>query len=339
MSLSIPAELKKITPYIRRAEELDKDKAKPESRLVAYYCRQFAVHTGIPFATSSVGCKTCLGDILNELEKEKAAMGTFTRDESKFLCRAFVDKIFDKADAEDRAGLATKTTAKTFYAAATFFEILQQFYDEADESEEREEERKRTVYCKWKATDILKAIKEGRQPAPGGYGEQAEEEERSEPLEREPMETDDSGFPSIPVAPMPVPAIAPPPPMVEVEEEEHDTGIEMELGLPPPYSPGPTAPPAHHQVFVPKPPMPDVAPRPPIKTVAPVPVAASPTKKKAGFMSTFKKQKPPTPSGKATKEQLDDAKELTKFAMAALENKDGDLAAQRLQQALEALGR
>ena len=336
MPLSIPAELKKITPYVRRAEELDKDKAKPESRLVAYYCRQFAVHTGIPFATSSVECKTCLGDILNDLEKEKAAMGAFTRDESKFLCRAFVDKIFDKADAEDRAGMATKTTAKTFYAAATFFEILQQFYDEADDSEEREEERKRTIYCKWKATDILKAIKEGRQPTTGGYGEQAEEEESSEPPEREPMETNDSGFPSIPVATLPVPAT--PPPMFE--EEEHNTGIEMELGMPPPYTPGLTAQPlAQRQAFVPKPPMPDVATRPSFNAVAPVPVADSPNKKKVGFMSTFMKQKPPTPTGKATKQQLDDAKELTKFAMAALENKDGDLAAQRLQQALEALGR
>lgn len=110
--------------------------------------------------------------------------------------------------------------------------------------------------------------------------------------------------------------------------------------MPPPYTLGLTAqPPAQRQAFVPKPPMPDVATRPSFNAVAPVPVADSPNKKKVGFMSTFMKQKPPTPTGKATKQQLDDAKELTKFAMAALENKDGDLAAQRLQQALEALGR
>ena len=40
MSLKIPPELKKVTQYIRRAEELDKEQTKPESRLVAYYCRQ-----------------------------------------------------------------------------------------------------------------------------------------------------------------------------------------------------------------------------------------------------------------------------------------------------------
>lgn len=324
MPLSIPVELKKITPYIRRAEELDKDKANPESRLVSYYCRQFAVHTGIPFASTSAASKACLGAILNDLEQEKIAMGNFTRDESKFLCRAFVDKIFDKADAEDRAGRASKTTAKTFYAAATFFEILQQFYDDDDESEEREDEKKKTIYCKWKATDILKAIKEGRQPTPGGHGEQ-EDDEQPESSEVEPER-----FPDIPAAPMPAPVLVPPP-VESPRMEDEESGTEVELGMPlPPAYPGPTAPPDAH-VFVPRPPV----PRPPIKTVAPA--AEVPTKKTVGFLGAFKK-KPPANSGRATKEQLDDAKELTKFAMAALENKDGDLAAKRLQQALEALG-
>jgi hypothetical protein len=40
-----------------------------------------------------------------------------------------------------------------------------------------------------------------------------------------------------------------------------------------------------------------------------------------------------------TKEALDDATELTRFALAALESKDADLAATRLQQALRALGK
>lgn len=42
-ALKIPPELKKCTQFIRRAEELDKDKSRPESRLVAYYCRQVSL--------------------------------------------------------------------------------------------------------------------------------------------------------------------------------------------------------------------------------------------------------------------------------------------------------
>ena len=73
MPLSIPPELKKITPYVRRAEELDRDKGNPESRLVSYYCRQYAVHTGVGLATSPAG-KGCLGELLGNLEGEKEAM-------------------------------------------------------------------------------------------------------------------------------------------------------------------------------------------------------------------------------------------------------------------------
>ena len=129
--LTIPPELKKITPFVRRAEELDRDKANPESRLVAYYCRQYAVHSGIELATSAEG-KSCLGSLLNVLEGEKEAMNAFTRDESKFLCSKFANKVFDKADGEDLAGKASKNTAKTFYAAASFLQMLQQFYKKMD---------------------------------------------------------------------------------------------------------------------------------------------------------------------------------------------------------------
>jgi vacuolar protein sorting-associated protein VTA1 len=176
MPLSIPPELKKASHYVRRAKELNKDKANPESRLVVCYCRQYAMHTRIPLAVSAPG-KTCLGELLSALEQEKMAMDMFSRQEAKFLCRKFADKISDKVDLEDRTGDANKNTAKTFYVAASFFEILQQFFQDDDESEEVSNLKKRAVYAKWKTMDILKALKEGRQPSPGGYGEEETEEE------------------------------------------------------------------------------------------------------------------------------------------------------------------
>lgn len=147
MALSIPPELKKISPYIRRAEELDKDTGNAESRLVAYYCRQYAVHAGIPLASTSPAAKDVLGALLGALESEKPAMDSFTREEAKFLCNSFADKVFNKADEEDRLGVASKATAKTFYAAATFLQIVDQFCDEGDE-EEKEEIKKKVVYSK-----------------------------------------------------------------------------------------------------------------------------------------------------------------------------------------------
>jgi vacuolar protein sorting-associated protein VTA1 len=357
MPLTIPTELKKITPYIRRAEELDRDKANAESRLVAYYCRQFAVHAGIALATSDTA-KNCLGEILGALEGEKEAMDSFTWDEALFLCQAFADKIFYKADSEDRDGAATRNTAKTFYAAASFLEIIEQFYKDDDESEEFQEIKKRAVYAKWKATDILKAIKEGRDPTKGGYGESdaAEEEEEKEPQVDVPeelpqvetvSESDDEKEEkseeekseeekSEPMIRMPSPSPEP------SSEEDNDDGEEEkgaeELGPPPPYrmepdlpsspapAPAPLRPPLKFSPTAPPPPMPPAATTKPSHTPA--------TEKKSGLFGFGGKK-----GTKATKAQLADAKELTQFALAALDDRNADLAAERLALALKALGR
>jgi vacuolar protein sorting-associated protein VTA1 len=342
MPLTIPPELKKITPFVRRAEELDKDPGNPESRLVAYYCRQYAVHTGIASATSAAG-KGVLGELLGSLEKEKESMNSFTRDEAKFLCRKFADKIFDKADLEDRTGDATKDTAKTFYAAASFLEIMQQFYKDDDQSEEREEGKKRAVYSKWKATEILKAIKEGRQHAPGGYGEDEEEPEEKEvplnaPHDPSPQvetvaddDDDDEEEPST----LQIPA------MEEEDDEEEPIEAGTEVELPPPSYPGEApspvvqpSPPARVNrppvTFSPPPvpPPPMAMPAPPTAKPQPQPEPTKP----AGFFGLGKKKK-------LSKAEIADATELTRFALAALEDKNVDVAADRLKQALHTLGR
>ena len=361
MPLSIPPELKRISPYIKRAEELDKDKTSPESRLVAYYCRQYAVQLGIPAAGTSPAAKACLAELLGDLEKEKPAMDNFTRDEAAFLCRKFAEGVFNKADAEDRAGKASKATAKVFYAAASFLQMLEQFTDdEEDESEQVAEDKKRIVYSKWKSTEILKAIKEGREPTPGGYGEDEEEEEEETPeagvetaLDGAPTvetvteeEEDDGGGFGLPPAPKTVlqPFVPPQPPAPESEEEDdmqedqendvEDEGTEVSLGPPPAYPP----PPAHDDKG--SPPRVD---RPTLTfdlpPVNPVPLP-SPSKPKPsggifGALSGKKKGSTKAPN----RAQMADAVELTKFALAALEDRNGDLGAERLQQALEALGR
>jgi vacuolar protein sorting-associated protein VTA1 len=368
MPLDIPAELKKISPYVRRAEELDKDKA-PESRLVAYYCRQYAVHTGIPLSTSPAS-KVCLGHILENLEAEKPAMDNFTRDEAAFLCRQFANRVFDKANAEDRMGLANQGTAKTFYAASTFLQILEQFSTDDDGNEEFAEDRKRIVYAKWKSTDILKAIKEGRAPTPGGYGEDQEDDEDDDEEEDE-EEIEDEGLESQPAfekkedapahgdssiegvemeLPPSVPLSSPPkPPSVAHFEsagrdDDHDQeidldqeqGTEIELGPPPAY-PG--------EMFESSTSNSRVVDRPKVTfempPVVPPSRPADPPKPKSGgsggILFGFGSKK--KTSERVSKEHLADATELTRFAMAALEDKDADLAARRLKQALEALGR
>jgi vacuolar protein sorting-associated protein VTA1 len=171
--LDIPPELKKITTYIRRAEELDKGEKSPEKRIVSYYCRQYAVSVGLPFARSgSQAVKVCLSTVLNHLEKEKPAISTISRKEAESLIRQFANQAFSVADNEDRSGCASRSTARTFFSASCYFEILQQFITNEEElTEEQKDDAEKRVYGKWKATQILKAMKEGRNVIPGGYGE------------------------------------------------------------------------------------------------------------------------------------------------------------------------
>ncbi|KAL3784231.1 hypothetical protein ACHAW5_001034 [Stephanodiscus triporus] len=221
-SVVVPPSLKKIKVFLARAEELDRDRNNPESRVVAYNSRQYAVLTGIPLAGQDGDAKSCLGELLNQLEKEKDAMSVFSKDEHWKICRKVADRVFDKANAEDRAGVATKGTAKSFYAAGTFYEILQQFYgggggkggredgdgaggDDETGGGKEEEEEKRRLYCKWKATDIINAIKEGRTPAPGGYREEVSEDVDIPPITPAAMNSPSVGE-NLPPAPSSMPS-------------------------------------------------------------------------------------------------------------------------------------
>ena len=103
-----------------------------------------------------------LMNLMDSLESTKKMLQIDERNGAA-ICENYAHSLFLKADDEDRSGDATKDTAKTFYSASTFFEILEQFGDVDEEIKEKKK------YAKWKATDILNAIKAGIKPSVGGY--------------------------------------------------------------------------------------------------------------------------------------------------------------------------
>jgi vacuolar protein sorting-associated protein VTA1 len=311
MALKIPVELKKITQYIRRAEELSKQSnPSPETLIVAYHCRQYAVQIGIPLATTP-DSKKCLGDILTTLEQHRSKMGNFSKSEKYKICRDFALKIFNKADQQDRAGKSDKGNARTFYAAASFLDILKQFQNEEEQGgEDAVEEQKKSFYAKWKATEILKAIKEGREVKPGGYGENITDGDEGQwdgkDEEEQGTEVDMNGtttMTEVTSPPPPPPYSFQPPPTVP-SDNPSDQVFDF---LPPPVKPSP---------------LPDVV-------VEQKPAASG------GFMSNIFGS---ANTKKYTKAQIADAKELTVFAQTALDENDGPLAVERLKQALACLG-
>ncbi|KAL3788212.1 hypothetical protein HJC23_004679 [Cyclotella cryptica] len=375
LSKSVPRTLKKIAVFLRRAEELDRDKS-PESRVVAYNCRQYAVLTGIPLAKSDASAKSCLGELLDQLEKEKTAMSVFSKAEHWTICRKMADRVFDKADGEDRAGLADKGTAKTFYAAGTFYEILQQFYEEEkkdgdvddDTRTQIEEEEKKRLYCKWKATDILNAIKEGREPTPGGYQQQHEQDEDDDVPVTSPLNSTTTAHSSSKNDELPpAPEMPPPDLFMSVAEEtskhpnlQHDIGdivpppsydgVELNLNGDPVedsheeeeapgeiFIPGPLRNSSANNMTLDSPPpyTEQLSSTRSITSSITVPMPpTSPPKASPGVFSSFFGKSNAT---KFSKNQINDAVELTKFALAALQKGDGELGRQRLEQALNVL--
>ncbi|XP_076949014.1 protein HOMOLOG OF MAMMALIAN LYST-INTERACTING PROTEIN 5-like [Bidens hawaiensis] len=152
-----PAKL--LLPYLQRADELQKHEP-----LVAYYCRFYAMERGlkIPQSERTKTTSSILVSLMKQLEKDKKSL-QLGPDDHLYL-EGFASNVFAKADKQDRAGRADLNTAKTFYAASIFFEILNQFGELQPDLEQKQK------YAAWKAADIRKAIKEGRKPVPGPPG-------------------------------------------------------------------------------------------------------------------------------------------------------------------------
>ncbi|KAH8494010.1 hypothetical protein H0E87_020676 [Populus deltoides] len=149
-----PAKL--LLPYLQRADELQKHET-----LVAYYCRLYAMEKGlrIPQNERTKTTNSLLISLMNQLEKDKKSLNLGPED--NLYLEGFALNVFGKADKQDRAGRADLNTAKTFYAASIFFEIITQFGALQPDLEQKQK------YAVWKAADIRKALKEGRKPNPG----------------------------------------------------------------------------------------------------------------------------------------------------------------------------
>ncbi|KAL2653761.1 hypothetical protein R1flu_021889 [Riccia fluitans] len=150
---------KVLLPYLQRADELQKHEP-----LVAYYCRLYAMERGLKIPAKERGkvVNGLLVSLMSQLEKDKKVVKV-SPDDNMYL-EGFALSVFAKADKQDRAGRADLNTAKTFYAASIFFEVLHQFGEIPPDIEQKQK------YAVWKAADIRKALSEGRKPTPGPPG-------------------------------------------------------------------------------------------------------------------------------------------------------------------------
>eukprot|EP01129_Flabellula_baltica_P009198 TRINITY_DN371_c0_g1_i2.p1 TRINITY_DN371_c0_g1~~TRINITY_DN371_c0_g1_i2.p1 ORF type:complete len:452 (-),score=114.50 TRINITY_DN371_c0_g1_i2:12-1367(-) len=124
--------------------------------------RCYAVEQGIQLreqhGDQSDDTKRFLLGMMDQLDQEKSKLSAQLNsvDKKEYILN-FAVKVFKIADDEDRAGGTNKMTARNFYHASIFFDILKQFGELDDET------KSLLLYAKWRATQINGAILRGEE--------------------------------------------------------------------------------------------------------------------------------------------------------------------------------
>ncbi|EKM48833.1 uncharacterized protein PHACADRAFT_214640 [Phanerochaete carnosa HHB-10118-sp] len=103
----VPPELKTVTPFLQRAEEL-----KTKDPVIAYWCAYYAAQAGISHKLKDNAARMFLLHLLETLEKMKADIGQNDVIDDESVSSAYVEnfalRVFAAADGEDRKGNATR---------------------------------------------------------------------------------------------------------------------------------------------------------------------------------------------------------------------------------------
>ncbi|XP_036942842.1 vacuolar protein sorting-associated protein VTA1 homolog isoform X2 [Acanthopagrus latus] len=161
--MALPAQLKPIQHHLRTAQEHEK-----RDPVVAYYCRLYAMQTGMKLDSKTPECRKFLVKLMDQLESMKKELGDNDSISQEVVGNAHIEnyalKMFLYADNEDRAGRFHKNMIKSFYSASLLLDVLSVF---GELSEENIQHRK---YARWKATYIHNCLKNGETPQAGPIG-------------------------------------------------------------------------------------------------------------------------------------------------------------------------
>ncbi|XP_039981049.1 vacuolar protein sorting-associated protein VTA1 homolog isoform X2 [Xiphias gladius] len=158
--MALPAQLKPIQHHLRTAQEHEN-----RDPVVAYYCRLYAMQTGMKLDSKTPECRKFLVKLMDQLESMKKELTDNDSISQEVVGNAHIEnyalKMFLYADNEDRAGRFHKNMIKSFYTSSLLLDVLSVF---GELSEENIQHRK---YARWKATYIHNCLKNGETPQAG----------------------------------------------------------------------------------------------------------------------------------------------------------------------------
>lgn len=161
--MALPPQLKAIQHYLRTAQEHEQ-----RDPVVSYYCRLYAMQTGMKLDSKTPECRKFLVKLMDQLESMKKELSDNDSISQEVVGNAHIEnyalKMFLYADNEDRAGRFHKNMIKSFYSASLLLDVLSVF---GELSEENIQHRK---YARWKATYIHNCLKNGETPQAGPIG-------------------------------------------------------------------------------------------------------------------------------------------------------------------------
>ncbi|XP_077365944.1 vacuolar protein sorting-associated protein VTA1 homolog [Festucalex cinctus] len=167
--MAVPAQLKSLQHHLRTAQEHEK-----RDPVVAYYCRLYAMQTGMKLESKTPECRKFLVKLMDQLESMKMELSENDSITQEVVGNAHIEnyalKMFLYADNEDRAGRFHKNMIKSFYTASLLLDVLSVF---GELSEENVQHRK---YARWKATYIHNCLKNGETPEAGPIGMNMDQE-------------------------------------------------------------------------------------------------------------------------------------------------------------------
>lgn len=165
--MALPPQLKSIQHYLRSAQEHEK-----REPVVAYYCRLYAMQTGMKLDSKTPECRVFLVKLMDQLEMMKTALSDNESITQEVVGNAHVEnyalKMFLYADNEDRSGRFHKNMIKSFYTSSLLFDVLSVFGELSDENIQQRK------YAKWKAAYIHNCLKNGETPQSGPIGMEGE---------------------------------------------------------------------------------------------------------------------------------------------------------------------
>lgn len=155
MAAKIPTSLKPIAHYIKIANENSN-----RDHVVYYWCLFYAAQNAMQLDKSSPEALHFLTGLLGTLESIKKQLVGTEAITNEVVAQAHLEnyalKLFNFADAKEKAGQVDKSVVHAFYTAGHVMDVLSLF-GEVDEPFLSSKK-----YAKWKSTQIFSCLKDGK---------------------------------------------------------------------------------------------------------------------------------------------------------------------------------